>query len=215
VHLLLDRRGHRVGHHLRAGARILRGHNDRRRRDFRILRDRESDVCDQSEQHDDDGRHGRENRTRDEEVREFHDKRTAYFELGFGCWVGGVAMFGLPAGCGSGFIVPCSAFTVTPGRTRMMPLMITVSSGLSPSFTMRRPLLICPSVTLRRSALLSAPTTKTYFCPWSEPMASSLINTASKGGLVATCTRRNMPGSSDPLPLGKIPRINSVPVAAL
>ena len=41
VDLLLDRRGHRLGDHLGAGAGILAGHADRRRRDRRIHRDRQ------------------------------------------------------------------------------------------------------------------------------------------------------------------------------
>ncbi len=67
VDLLLERRRHRVGDDLGAGARIDRADDDLRRRDLRKLRDRKQEVADRSrEQHDDRDR-GSEDRPFDEE----------------------------------------------------------------------------------------------------------------------------------------------------
>ena len=70
VDLLLDRRRHRVGHHLGAGPRIGDRHLHRRRRDRRVLRDRQREQRDPAGQRDDDRQHRREDRPVDEEARD-------------------------------------------------------------------------------------------------------------------------------------------------
>ena len=72
VDLLLDRGRHGLGHDLGGGSRILRGHRDRRRRDVRILRDRQGEIGDAADQRDDDRDDGGEDRPIDEEMRDVH-----------------------------------------------------------------------------------------------------------------------------------------------
>ena len=70
VDLLLDGRGHGVGDHLGVGAGIDGGHLDRRRRDLRVLRDRQREHGDAAAQRDDDRQHRGGDRPIDEELRE-------------------------------------------------------------------------------------------------------------------------------------------------
>ena len=114
VDFLLDGRGDGFGEHLRVRARIHGAHDDGRWRDFGILRDRQLERRNSANQHDDDGKDRRENRTPNEEVRKVH--------LGSG-------------GLGS---------TTTPGRTRSSPSMIICSSAFKPLRTTRRPSIIGP-----------------------------------------------------------------------
>ena len=72
VDLLLDRRHHGRGHHVRAGARILAGHVDDRRRDLGILRDRQPEERHRAQDHEHDRDHGGKDRPVDEEVRDAH-----------------------------------------------------------------------------------------------------------------------------------------------
>ena len=66
VDLLLERRGDRVGHDLRAGARIDGADDDLRRRDVGKLRNRQQEVTDRARQHHNDGDRRGENRALDE-----------------------------------------------------------------------------------------------------------------------------------------------------
>jgi hypothetical protein len=66
--LLLDRRGDRLGDDFRIGARILGAHDDRRRHDFGVFRDRQSEDRDQARHEHDDGQDSRENRLVDEKA---------------------------------------------------------------------------------------------------------------------------------------------------
>ena len=70
--LLLDRRGHRVGHDLGVGPGVAGRHPDGRRRDLRVLGDRQEARRDGPEQDDHDGDHPRQDRAVDEETRQ-HD----------------------------------------------------------------------------------------------------------------------------------------------
>ncbi len=70
VDLLLDRRGHGVGHGLGVGAGIVGRHLDGRRRDVRVLRDRQREQGDAAAQRDDDRQHRGEDRPVDEKARE-------------------------------------------------------------------------------------------------------------------------------------------------
>ena len=72
VDLLLDGSRNGLGHDLGGGSRILRGDRDRRRRDVRILRDRQGEIGDAADQRDDDGDDGGEDRPVDEEMRDVH-----------------------------------------------------------------------------------------------------------------------------------------------
>ena len=72
VDLLLHRRDHRGGDDFGAGAGILSGDVDDRRRDLGILRDRQARERHAAEDHEDDRDHGGENRPIDEEVRDAH-----------------------------------------------------------------------------------------------------------------------------------------------
>ncbi len=72
VHLLLQRRRHRVADHLGRGAGIARADLDGRRRDFRVLRDRQGEIGGGTHQGDEDREHRREDRAVDEEMREAH-----------------------------------------------------------------------------------------------------------------------------------------------
>ena len=62
--------GHRVGHRLGIGPRIGRRHLDRRRRDLRILGDRQPRQRHQAEDHDHHREHRGGDRPIDEETRE-------------------------------------------------------------------------------------------------------------------------------------------------
>ena len=68
VDLLLDRRGHGVGHDLGVGPGVAGRHPDGRRRDLRVLGDRQEARRDRPEQDDDDRDHPRQDRAVDEET---------------------------------------------------------------------------------------------------------------------------------------------------
>ena len=72
VDLLLDRRHHGRGDDVGAGAGILAGDVDDRRRDLGILRDRQARERHAAEDHEHDRDHGGEDRPVDEEVRDAH-----------------------------------------------------------------------------------------------------------------------------------------------
>ena len=76
VDLLLDGGGHGVGDDLGVGAGVGRRHLDGRRRDLRVLRDRQREQGDAAAQRDDDGQHRGEDRPVDEEAREHGDRLT-------------------------------------------------------------------------------------------------------------------------------------------
>ncbi len=86
VDLLLDRRRHRVGHRLGAGAGKLAGDVDHRRGDLGILRDRQAREGDAAEDHEDERDHGGEDRAVDEEMRDAHGRGSA----GVGLRLGGI-----------------------------------------------------------------------------------------------------------------------------
>ncbi|KWT85151.1 hypothetical protein APY03_3954 [Variovorax sp. WDL1] len=69
VDLLLERRRHRLGNHLRIGARILGAHHHRRGCDFRVFRDRQPAQGDQARDQHQQREHAREDRPIDEEFR--------------------------------------------------------------------------------------------------------------------------------------------------
>ena len=117
VDLLLDRRRDGGGDRLGVGARIGRAHHDRGRGDLGILGDRQAEIGDGADEHQDDGQDGREDRPLDEGMRES---------------ASGSPLSGrrLARAGGSSVILGC---TSTPGRTRMRPLITIVSSPLSPS----------------------------------------------------------------------------------
>ena len=112
VDLLLDRRRDGCRDGLGVGARIDGGDDDGRRRDLGILRDRQLRVGDGADDQEHDRQHRCEDRPVDEEMREAH------------C--------GAPASSASGGSVTTSALTLTPGLTRISPLMMTVSSPVRP-----------------------------------------------------------------------------------
>ena len=72
VDLLLHRRDHGRGHDVGAGAGILPGDVDDRRRDLGILRDRQARERHAAEDHEHDRDHGGEDRPVDEEMRKAH-----------------------------------------------------------------------------------------------------------------------------------------------
>ena len=72
VDLLFERRNDRRSHHLGAGAGILPGDVDHRRRDLGILRNRQAAERDRTEYDENNRDDGRENRTVNEEVRDSH-----------------------------------------------------------------------------------------------------------------------------------------------
>ena len=85
VHLLLDRRGDGVGDDLGGGARILRRDLDRGRRDLGVLRDRQAEIGDATDQRDDDRDDGGEDRPVDEEMRDVHCRDRPVIS-GFAAW---------------------------------------------------------------------------------------------------------------------------------
>ncbi len=134
VHLLLERRRHGFGDHLRVRARKRRADDDRGRHDARVLADRQPEQRqqpgDDDEHRQDDGEDG----PRDEEGRELHSAPPISTTL---------------------------ALTGIPGLTRCRPFTTTSSPSFSPCRTTRRPSTSGPRVTVRDSIFLSAPTTRT------------------------------------------------------
>ena len=129
VDLLLDRRGHGVGHHLCVGAGIVADDLNRRRRDLGILRHRQIINRRQPEQRDQDRRHGGQDRA----VNEITGKHRRAGLLGrfaaTGCLGHRRSDDGDPATL---FSSRCRGVTVIPGRARCNPLTITQSSGPMP-----------------------------------------------------------------------------------
>ena len=76
VDLLLDRRDHGRGDDFGAGAGILAGHVDDRRRDLGILRDRQARERHAAEDHENDRDHRGKDRPIDEKVRDAHPRCT-------------------------------------------------------------------------------------------------------------------------------------------
>src|SRR6185369_3437765 len=72
VDRLFQRRGHRLGDHLRARTRIVGGHHHRRRHHFRVLGNRQQVERDQPAEQDEDRQHPGEDRPVDEELGEVH-----------------------------------------------------------------------------------------------------------------------------------------------
>ena len=116
--LLLDRRGHGLGDGLGIGARILGANHDGRRRDLGILGDRQAQIGNGADQHDDDRYHRGKDGAIDEEVREVHRRY----------WVRDAA---------TGGSVVRSGATVAPGRALTMPPTTMVSSPVRPLRTTR------------------------------------------------------------------------------
>ena len=122
VDLLLERRGHGFGNDLRVRARIGGAHDHGRRHHLRVLADRQPEERQRSGHDNHQRQHGREDRTIDEELREFHDDCS---------------------------IASTTGVTCTPGRTRCRPLTTTDSPALRPLRTTRKPSTSGPSVTVR------------------------------------------------------------------
>ena len=130
VDLLFDRRDHGGSHDVGAGAGILARHGDSRRRDLRILRNRQPEKGHTAQDQENDRDDGGKNRSVNEEVRNAHGPLRRY-----------LAACGAPPGPGG--LAPCSSgFTFWPGRACMRPLTTTRSSGPSPSLIARRPSLV-------------------------------------------------------------------------
>ena len=132
VDLLLERGNDGRGDDVGAGAGVLAGDVDGRRRDIRILRDRQPPIGHRAQDHEDHRDHGGKDRPVDEELGDAH---LASLVLG-----GGLRRRG------RGDRPVCGA-TLAPGRTRISPLMTTRSSALMPDLTTRRPSTRRPSVT--------------------------------------------------------------------
>ena len=173
----LDRQRDGIDEGLRAAAGIARGHDDRRRRDVRVLRDwqpRQSHGPDQDEQ---DRQDIGEYRAVDEKLRN-HRAASARFD--------------------AAALATISGLTFWPGTARNRPATITLSSAPSPFSMTRMSPTAGPTVTLRLSTTSSLSTTSTYGPPWSLPSAvcgtSSASCSGSCDGGTRTCTNR--PGSS-------------------
>ena len=107
VDLLLDRRGHGVGHHLGVGAGVVGRDLDGRRRDLGVLGHRQREERDAPGQRDDDGQHRGEDRPVDEEAREHGNPHlysassgSSVLDSGFPCAIG--TPCGGPAGTARG-----------------------------------------------------------------------------------------------------------------
>ena len=85
IHLLFDRRGDRFGNDFGGSARKRRLDGDRRRHDLRIFRDRKGLQGDRSGDRHDRRKHGRKDRSFDEEVREPHGPVGSFGRL-FSWW---------------------------------------------------------------------------------------------------------------------------------
>ncbi len=119
VQLLLDDLGDRVLHGLGRGARIDRADADLRRRDGRILGDRQGLDGQKTRQHDQDGDHPGKDRAIDE--KSWHGRSPYFVVVG---WEAGLAA---PSAAPKG-----TALTWLPGRARWNPSMMTRSPGLQP-----------------------------------------------------------------------------------
>ena len=128
VDFLFERSGDSFGKRHCIGARILRGDNDRGRRDFRILRHGQRQIRERADERDGDAQDGGENRPVNEESRNVHD-------LGESAATLAIMFVDIGTTCGC---------TGTPGRALIKPETITRSFALSPSRMTRRPSMIGP-----------------------------------------------------------------------
>ena len=126
VDLLLDGCADRLGHRPRIRAGVNRRHLDRRRGDFRILRDRQYRERHEADHHDDDRQHRGEDRPVDEEMADIH--------RGLGVSDGRYGS-GLTFKPGRAFINP-STMTRSPGA--MSPVIARVPSSCSAPAVTRR-----------------------------------------------------------------------------
>src|SRR5213075_3040823 len=94
-----------------------------------VLSHRELEHGDQTDQGDGDGKHGREDRPANEEMRKVHVTSDHF-----------AAATGSVGGCG---------LTRRPGRTRRSPSVMTDSPGFSPEATTRSPSIRAPRTTGR------------------------------------------------------------------
>ena len=131
IDLLLDRRNHSGGHDVGAGARILAGNGDGRRRDIRILRDRQTGEGHSTDDHEHNRDHRRENWPVDEEVRNAHGLVSPRYFAGCGAAAA-------PPGAAAGLAPSSSGRTFEPGRACIRPLTTIRSSGPIPSLMTRR-----------------------------------------------------------------------------
>ena len=173
VDLLLDRRRHRLGDHLRIGAGILRAHHHGRRRHLRIFGDRQRRQRQQTRQEDQRRQHAGEDRPVDEESGEVHGTVSSYPELRSATvparptaidLADSVLLFrevlaALAAGHRDQIasaapprlrhwrtsIATISGATSAPGRTRCKPLTTMRSPAFRPPVTTRRPSTETPS----------------------------------------------------------------------
>ena len=104
VDLLLERRRHRIGDDLRAGAGIIGADDDLRRRDLGELRDRQQEVADRAGEHENRGDRRGKDRALDEKG---HHRTTAPVEIQ--CRISSKARRRRPSATGAGR-APASAF---------------------------------------------------------------------------------------------------------
>ena len=111
------------GDHVGAGAGILAGDVDHRRRDLGILGDRQPAEGDDAQDHEHERHDAGEDRPVDEEARDAHG-RLRCLSWPWSELLAAAEASALPAGsCG---------VTLTPGRARIRPLTMTRSSGVEP-----------------------------------------------------------------------------------
>ncbi|MEY9717746.1 hypothetical protein ABIA22_000236 [Sinorhizobium fredii] len=113
VDFLFERGRNRIGDGLRIRSRIGGPDDDGGRCDFRILRHRQLEIGDAADDQEDDRQNRSKDRPIDEEMRKPHWALSAD-------WA---------ASCGR---TTSSGFTLTPGRARMIPLTMIVSSPVRP-----------------------------------------------------------------------------------
>ena len=132
VDLLLERRRHRLGDDARVGAGKLRPHHDLRRRDLRILGDRQLQDRQQADQEDEDRDHAGEARPVDEEAGDVHAARSALGRRRGRAPArrAGRAAAGRSACPLASTFSTCGA-TGTPGITRCRPSTTTSSPALT------------------------------------------------------------------------------------
>src|SRR5439155_4027808 len=177
--LLLDRRRDGARQRLGARARIAGVDHDRRRRDLRVLRDRQHLRGDESRQRDDDRDDPGEDRPVDEELREGHG-RCPY----------------LAGGCDGAALAAGASVTGTPGRIFSRLSTITLSPVFSPDMITQSGPIQSPVFTVRACALPSASTTNTrYAFSVCTTAACGTRNTLSRSPAVMR-TVTNWPGRS-------------------
>src|SRR5262249_4382422 len=157
---------------------ILASDADQRRRDFRILGDRQAQERHRAENRDDHRDDGGENRPVDEEMRNAHlghqfraQSALVLAPLLLASLAGAGAR-----GCSS------SGVTLPPGRARIRPLTITRSLAASPSLITRRPPSSCAGVTYFSCTVFLSSTTSTNLRDCSVPIAASGTSKVVCGG---------------------------------